>query len=67
MKSISLAEWINFIGVEKIANQLKVKKATVYHWRNGRVLPKDEHKRKIVALTNGQVSYARMIEDHFSR
>jgi hypothetical protein len=63
---LSLAEWIDVIGVQKLRRHLKVSEGTVRHWRRGFVLPRAFQMVKIVKLAKGTLTYEKIMQDHFS-
>ncbi len=63
-KLLSLKDWINSIGVPRVAKLLKVEESTVRHWRIGRCLPRAEQMFAIKKLSKGSVTYDQMIDNH---
>ncbi len=64
--NLSLKEWIERTGPEKVARLLGVNISTVGHWQRGYCNPKDEVKIKIKKLSGGLVTYDEMIERQYS-
>lgn len=64
VKTMTLKEWINERGTEKVAQLLNVNQSTVRHWRLGNNIPRPEQMKEIKRLSKGQVTYDEMIETH---
>lgn len=54
--------WLRACGNTNLSKLLKVTPGTISHWLNGAALPRAKVMKKIVALTNGRISYAHIIE-----
>ncbi len=63
---LTLKEWIEQTGPEKVAKLLDVNVSTVGHWHRGYCAPRDEVKVKIKKLSGGAVTYDDMIEGPLS-
>lgn len=63
---MNLQVWIKKQGIKNVSKMLGVSKDRVGQWARGYVLPQDALKKKIVSLTKGEVTYASMIEYHYS-
>ena len=65
-KKITLFDFIVERGPTKISKLLNVNESTVRQWKRGYCLPRPEVMMRIKKLTRGQLTYAEMIETHFS-
>lgn len=61
-KPSAFIEWVNEYGGRRLAKVLGIDPSTISHWRGGRVLPKAEHMKKIVELSEGRVTYDHIID-----
>ena len=58
----SLRDWIDEIGVNKVAQAFCLERSTIRKWRDGSQLPKALHMHAIVKASKGQVTYETMID-----
>lgn len=56
-KCVSFSEWIDEIGVDRLASQLGVVRSAVFHWKAGRHHPRTEQMKEIIRLSKGEMSF----------
>lgn len=60
---MTVAEWVEKIGITRAAKSLNVAPGTVYFWVDRETLPKPETMLKIVKQSKGQVCLIATLED----
>lgn len=54
--------WIDTVGVYKVARLLEVDPATVRYWRRRQTFPRVDQMRKIKRVTKGVIGYSQIID-----
>jgi len=67
LTKLTLKEWIEKTGPERVAKLLGVNISSVGHWHRGYCSPRDEVKILIKKLSRGAVTYDEMIERTHSK
>lgn len=62
-----LKTFIMSYGVEKLAKKLNITRVSVHQWKKGQVLPRGFQMQAIKKLSKGKVTYANIIDYHYSR
>lgn len=60
---MTLNDWINERGVDKVAELVGVHVSTVRHWRNGHCHPRIDQMKTIKKVSGGLVGYEQIIEN----
>lgn len=55
-------EWIKHQGISKVAKQMDVTYECVRAWVNDKGMPKDDHKKELVSLSNGEFGFGTFFE-----
>lgn len=63
----ALGNWIEKMGITKVAKLFQVTETCVRCWRRGHSLPRDEQKYLIKRHTKGQLDYDTLIEQFFAQ
>lgn len=66
-KVLSFKEWLRKTGTKTVAKKLRVTEATPRFWLKGHTLPSPRLMRHVIKMADGQLTYGRIIEDHFSK
>lgn len=61
-KKQSFEDWIDEVGPDELAKQLKVNPKTVSNWLFGYTDPRVDQMRRIKKMTKGRIGYDQMID-----
>lgn len=64
---VNFREWLKTQETRHLARVLKLDSSTIRHWKRGHSIPEPRLMFRLVKLTAGRLSYASIIEPHFSR
>lgn len=59
---MTFEDWIDEIGINRLAKKLKISPMTVYYWRQGRNDPGVDFMRRMVRLAKGKIKYSDIID-----